>query len=139
MFILYYKPGCPYSIKAHELLKNKKIDHIKIDLSSSSEDIDIRNYINQKHNHRTMPIIFFKSSNEMEGGERDNKCLEKTYIDKLNNFIGGYSDINKLISTIDNINKDNIKDAYLKNYSNDSLNNISYRDYLKIAIFANKK
>jgi glutaredoxin len=75
-FIVFFKEGCPYSIKALELLKDKEIyiKGYKIDpkhkehmFGCLEEQKDITKY---DPSHKTFPTIFYKGS-----------------------FIGGYTDL----------------------------------------------
>lgn len=124
MFIIYYKPGCPHSEKAYNLLKNNKLNYIKYDLiSSNNEDNNIRDIINKKYNHRTLPAIFVSNDSTYSSN--------KLNIDDKLKFIGGCAEFTEMYDIIKNLKNDSIKDDYMKNKN--IFNNISYHDYLKMS------
>lgn len=67
---VYSKDFCPYCVAAKELLKEKGIEFKVID---AIENFEERDALAEKHNHRTVPMIFLD-------GE----------------FVGGFSELQKL-------------------------------------------
>lgn len=64
MITIYSKNGCPYCVKAKNLLETYEIDfsEIKIDEDDSAKDFVVGN------GHRTVPQLYVKETLLVEGG-----------------------------------------------------------------------
>jgi glutaredoxin len=112
MFLIYYKDGCPYSIKATNLFDNLKQDYEIF----REVDNDTRNILNEK-NHHTYPAIFYSDNNG-----------------KI--FLGGFDKISNFINIINKLNKNNISETYNEIKQNFD---IDYKTFLIISIIIKSK
>ncbi len=58
--VIYVKKGCPYCIRAKDLLDKKGVEYEEIDVLKNS---DLFNDIKSKYNVRTVPQIFITDDN----------------------------------------------------------------------------
>ncbi|WP_250295291.1 glutaredoxin [Wolbachia endosymbiont of Oedothorax gibbosus] len=58
--VIYVKKGCPYCIRAKDLLDRKGVEYEEIDVLKNS---DLFNDIKSKYNVRTVPQIFITDDN----------------------------------------------------------------------------
>ncbi|MFP3027832.1 MAG: glutaredoxin domain-containing protein, partial [Wolbachia sp.] len=58
--VIYVKKGCPYCIRAKDLLDRKGVKYEEIDVLKNS---DLFNDIKSKYNVRTVPQIFITDDN----------------------------------------------------------------------------
>jgi glutaredoxin len=64
MITIYSKDGCPYCVKAKDLLEEYSIEHtvIKIDEDDTAKDFVV------SEGHRTVPQLYVKETLLVEGG-----------------------------------------------------------------------
>ena len=74
--VIFGRPGCPYCVRAKQLLERKGVAYKEINLSSEPPEVRIE--LMQRTNHRTVPQIFI--NDQFIGGfdqlytlERDGK------------------------------------------------------------------
>lgn len=91
MFYIYSLEYCPYSIEAENLVKNNNLPHKIIKVSQNDKD-----KYKKQNKWNTFPQVFYK---------------HKTNQKKL---IGGYSDLNNYIETVNIINENDINFNILK-------------------------
>ncbi len=73
-FVLFVKEECPYCVSAQELLEEKGLKYTVYDFKGPRQKVVLKE-IKEKHNWKTVPMIFFLSERE------------------LPKFIGGYTDL----------------------------------------------
>jgi len=134
MFLLYYRPNCPFSINSDKLMTKLSLPHKTIKINRENDVIKDQLYSLFEHN--TYPaIIYYKNGNNKHTDtDTDTDTDLETNVPSNGIFIGGNREFTELISNVKKLNSSNIKKTYNSfNNSFNNVNNISYRDYLLIS------
>ena len=121
MFLLYYRPYCPYSINSDKLMKQLSLPHKTIKINRDNDVI--KDQLKLHFEHNTFPAIIYyddiKKMNDLSENVPSNGI-----------FIGGNNDFVELLDNVKKLSKDNIKKTY---NSLNNKNNVTYRDYLLVS------
>jgi glutaredoxin 3 len=67
MITLYTKPGCPWCVKAKELLKTKGVAYHEIMIDNASGDMTREEFINLFPSIKSLPYILDENSKSIGG------------------------------------------------------------------------
>ncbi|MDX5462112.1 MAG: glutaredoxin [Wolbachia endosymbiont of Tetragnatha montana] len=89
--VIYVKKGCPYCIKAKDLLDKKGVKYEEIDVLKNS---DLFDDIKSKYNVRTVPQIFItdENGNYVQHIAGCDKLMDLERVGKLDNMLNNNED-----------------------------------------------
>ncbi|MDE5061357.1 MULTISPECIES: glutaredoxin 3 [Wolbachia] len=95
--VIYVKKGCPYCIKAKDLLDRKGVEYEEIDVLKNS---DLFNDIKSKYNVRTVPQIFINDKH-IGGCDKLMDLEKEEKLDDMLNNNDSYIDVTTYTSNND--------------------------------------